>query len=148
MDKCEALRTRNLDPSSEYYDAKEIKSELLPLPSFHLERVHIPFCLEFLEASATLFVRSTPSPSIHIMRILRACLIAAPSAVVAVQRSSSHLNSQKMHGKKNARTQSSDASRRRLAAIHCDSVSNGMCYLDTDTTIASESTFTRFTKTG
>ena len=102
-------------------------------------------CLEFLEASATLFVRSTPSPSIQIMRISRACLIAAPSAVlvvVAVQRSSSRVHSKRMHGNKYASTQSSDASRRRLAAIHCDSVNNGMCYLNTATTVASESTFT------
>jgi hypothetical protein len=47
-----------------------------------------------------------------------------------------------MHGNKYSSTQSSDASRRQLAAIHCDSVSNGMCYLDTSATIASESTFT------
>jgi hypothetical protein len=31
---------------------------------------------------------------------------------------------------------------RKLAPIHCDSVNNGMCYLNTATTVASESTFT------
>ena len=79
------------------------------------------------------------------MRISRACLIAAlPDVLVvaAVRRSSSRSHTQKMHDKTYASIQSSDPSRRRLAAIHCDSVSNGMCYLDTPASISSESTFT------